>query len=62
MKNETNNMMEKRLMDDLVFYTKHREDLWAKYKDKSNLDPLIVSEYESVVKIIENIKKQLALK
>jgi len=49
-------------MDDLVFYTKHREDLWAKYKDKSNLDPLIVSEYESVVQIIENIKKQLALK
>lgn len=53
---------DKQLMDDLVYYTKHREDLWAKYKDKSNLDPLIVSEYESVVKIIENIKKQLALK
>lgn len=53
---------DKQLMDDLVYYTKHREDLWAKYKDKSNLDPLIVSEYESVVQIIENIKKQLALK
>jgi phosphoribosyl-AMP cyclohydrolase len=52
----------KQLMDDLVFYTKHREDLWAKYKDKSNLDPLVVSEYESVVQIIENIKKQLTLK
>ena len=52
----------KQLMDDLVFYTKHREDLWAKYKDKSNLDPLVVSEYESVVQIIENIKKQLILK
>jgi hypothetical protein len=52
----------KQLMDDLVFYTKHREDLWAKYKDKSNLDPLVVSEYESVVQIIENLKKQLALR
>jgi hypothetical protein len=62
MKNETNNLMEKKLMDDLVFYTKHKEDLWSKYKDKSNLDPLIISEYENVVQIIENIKKQLALK
>ena len=48
MKNETNNLMEKRLMDDLVFYTKHREDLWAKYKDKSNLDPLVVSMRDAI--------------
>lgn len=56
---ETKHKIQQILLDDLVYYTKFREDLLSKYKDKDNVDPLVIKEYNNIVTIIEDIKFKL---
>jgi len=55
----TKHKLQQILLDDLAYYTKFREDILSKYKDKDNVDPLVIDEYNKIMKIIEEIKFKL---